>query len=231
MTPILHSLPKLLSLARSRNGLLAIVGLLVLLNGARLLNGKYAEVVQSVESKQALLGQYRMSTKDIDVVRARIQQLEARKKQFESHLFHGDTEKDVTSAMQIKLQEVLAKVGMTPESLSPVTKGGKESSGNPYGEVVIKIRLGGTLENFIKFLAELYKMEYLFRVENFTVKPFKKEDIKIFLELKGYYRLNEPPADKPAKAEPPKNEVSKKDTSNKDVLKAEDPAKKGDNRP
>ncbi len=224
MTSILHSLPKLLSLVRTRNGLLVIVGLLLLLNVARLLNGKYADIVQSVESKQALLGQYRMSTKDIDVVRSKIQQLEARKKQFEKHLFHGETEKDVTSAMQIKLQEVLAKVGLTPESLSPVTKGGKDSSGNPYGEVIIKIRLGGTLENFIKFLAELYKMEYLFRVENFTVKPFKKEDIKIFLELKGFYRLTEPP-----NSEPPKNETPKKETLKKDVSKQGDPGKKGDN--
>lgn len=226
MTPILHSLPKLLSLARSRNGLLTIVGLLVLLNGVRLLNGKYAEIVQSVESKQALLGQYRMSTKDIDAVRTKVQQLETRKKQFESHLFHGETEKDVTSAMQIKLQEILAKVGMTPESLSPATKGGKDNSGNPYGEVLIKIRLGGTLENFIKFLAELYKMEYLFRVENFTVKPFKKEDVKIFLELKGYYRTTEPP-----KSETSKDEIPKKESPKKDGLKTGDSGKKGDNRP
>lgn len=221
MTPILHSLPKLLSLARSRNGLLVIVGLLVLLNGVRLINGKYAEILQSVESKQALLGQYRMSTKDIDAVRSRIQQIEARKAQFEGHLFHGATEKDVTSAMQIKLQDVLAKVGLTPESLSPVTKGGKEGSGTTYGEVIIKIRLGGTLENFVKFLAELYKQEYLFKIENFTVKPFKKEDVKIFLELKGYYRLTEPPKNESPRDDPPKKESSK----------PADSAKKGDNRP
>lgn len=217
----LYSLPnKLLSMARSRNGLLVIVGLLLLLNVVRLINGKYAEILQGVESKQSLLGQYRMSTKDIDAVRARIQQLEAQKKQFESHLFVGATEKDVTSAMQIKLQDVLNQVGMTPESLSPATKGGKDD-GSSYGEVIIKIRLGGTLESFIKFLAALYKMEYLFKVDNFTVKPFKKEELKIFLELKGYYRLTEPPKDESGKKDAPKGEPQKKATS----------GKKGDNEP
>ena len=224
MTPM-PTLTKLLSLARTRNGLLVIVGLLLLMNAVRLINGKYADILQGVESKQALLGQYRMSTKDIDAVRAKIQQLEARKAQFEKHLFRGESEKDITSAMQIKLQEVLARVGMNPESLSPVTKGGKDD-GNPYGEVIIKIRLGGTLESFIKFLAELYKMEYLFRIENVTVKPLKKEEVKIFLELKGYFRLNEPPKDESAKNDTPKRESTKKEAPKKG-----DSGKKGDKEP
>lgn len=186
------TLSKILVFARSRNGLLVIVGVLLLMNGVRLINDKYAEAVQSVESKQALLGQYRMSTKDIEAVRTRVQQLSARQQQFESQLFQGASVRDVTSAMQIKLQEVLARVGLTPESLSPVTKGGKGSD-LPYGEVVIKVRLGGNLAGFMKFLSELYRMDRLFKVDNFTVKPFKKEELKIFLELKGYYRLDEPP--------------------------------------
>ncbi len=225
MTAIMHALSKLLSLARTRNGLLVIVGLLLLLNGVRLLNGKYADILQGVESKQALLGQYRMSTKDIEAVRTKIQQLETRKTQFETHLFRGETEKDVTSAMQIKLQEVLGLVGMNPESLSPATKGGKDD-GNAYGEVIIKIRLGGTIEGFVKFLAELYKMKYLFRVENVTVKPLKKEEVKIFLELKGYYRLNDPPQDDSGKSEPPKKDSPKKESSKKG-----DSGKKGDKAP
>lgn len=201
---------KLLSLARTRTGLLVIVGALLLLNGVRLLNGKYAEIQQSVESKQALLGQYRMSTKEIDAVRVRVQQLEARRAQFETHLFQGGSEKEVTSTMQIRLQDVLAQVGMNPESVSAVTKGGKDS-GNPYGEVVIKVRLGGTLEGFVKFLAQLYTMDVLFRVDNFTVKPFKKEELKIFLELKGFYRLTTPKAEAAAPSkEPPKREGQKK---------------------
>jgi len=221
------TLSKLLSLARTRNGLLVIVGLLLLMNAVRLINGKYADILQGVESKQALLGQYRMSTKDIDAVRAKIQQLEARKAQFEKHLFRGESEKDITSAMQIKLQDVLGRVGMNPESLSPspAAKGGKDDA-NPYGEVIIKIRLGGTLESFMKFLAELYKMEYLFRVENVTVKPLKKEEVKIFLELKGYYRLNEAPKSESAKSEAPKKESPKKEAA-----KQGDSGKKGDKAP
>lgn len=216
-------LPKLLGFVRTRNGLLSIVGLLLVLNGARLINGKYAEIHQTVESKQALLGQYRMSTKDLDAVRARVQQLEGRKTQFEAHLFQGASVKDVTSAMQIKLQEVLSQVGMNPESISPVTKGGKETD-TSYGEVSIKIRLGGTLENFIKFMAEIYKMNYLFRLENVTIKPFKNEELKIFLELKGYYRLNEP-------AKPPKEVTAKKEAPKKSEQKKGQSGKAGDKKP
>jgi hypothetical protein len=216
---------KLLSLARTRNGLLVVVGLLVLLNGVRLINGKYADILQGVESKQSLLGQYRMSTKDIDSVRVKTQQLEVRKTQFETHLFRGETEKDVTSAMQIKLQEVLGRVGMNPESLSPVSKGGKDD-GKPYGEVIIKIRLGGTIEGFVKFLAELYKMDYLFRVENVTVKPLKKDEVKIFLELIGYYRLNDSPKDQPSSKDAPKKDLPAKETS-----KHGDSGKKGTKEP
>jgi hypothetical protein len=209
----MHQLTRLLSLARTRNGLLVIVGALLLLNGSRLINGKYAEIQQAVASKQALLGQYRMSTKDIEALRIRSKQLEASKAQFESHLFSAATERDATSAMQIRLQDVMAKVGMNPESVSAVSKGGKDS-GNPYGAVSIKVRLGGNLESFVKLLAQLYKMDTLFRVENFTVKPFKKEELKIFLELKGYYRLTEPPPDKDTpKKEPSKRELQKKGDS------------------
>lgn len=209
MNNIMHHLTRLLNLARTRNGLLVIVGALLLLNGFRLINGKYAEIQQAVASKQALLGQYRMSTKDIEALRARSQQLEARKAEFESHLFSGVTEKDVTSAMQIRLQEVMARVGMNPESVSAVGRGGKDS-GNPYGAVSIKVRLGGNLDGFVKLLAELYRMNTLFRVENFTVKPFKKEELKIFLELKGYYRLIEPPD---ATTEPAKRALQNKGDS------------------
>jgi len=225
VTPLLPSLTKLISLARTRNGLLVIVGLLVLLNAVRLINSKYADILQGVESKQALLGQYRMSTKDIDTLRAKIQQLEIRKAQFETHLFRGETEKDVTSAMQIKLQEVLGRVGLNPESLSPATKGGKED-GTAYSEVVIKIRLGGTLENFMKFLAELYKMDSLFRLENLTIKPLKKEEVKIFLELKGYYLLNDPPKEESANKDTVKKEAGKKVPAKKG-----DASKNGDNAP
>jgi len=210
------NLSKLLALARTRNGLLVIVGSLLLLNAVRLINGKYAEVLHSVESKQALLGQYRMTTKDIETVLARVQEIETRKNQFESHLFQAATEKDVTSAMQIKLQDVMTKVGLSPESVNAGGKGGKDAN-SPYGAVSIKVRLGGTLDNFMKLLAEIYKMDTLFRVDSFTIKPFKKEELKIFLELKGFYRLTEPTKEKePQKKEPPKRENQKKgDSSHK----------------
>ncbi len=180
------NLSKLLALARTRNGLMIIAGVLLALNAIRLINGKYAEVLQTVESKQALLGQYQMATQDLAGERARVQQFEARKSQFETHLFPGNSERDVTSNMQIKLQEVMTRVGIIPEAISAMPKPGgakDKDSGNPYGEVLVKVRLGGNLDNFIKFLAELPKMDNLLVLDNVTIKPFK---------MRGYYRLPEP---------------------------------------
>lgn len=212
------NLPRLVALIRSRNGLLVVAGILLLLNGVRLINGKYAEISQSVESKQALLEQYRMSSKDLVALRARIQQLDSRKGQFERYLFSGQEEKEVTSAMQIKLQEALGRAGLTPESLSPAPSRGSKEVANAYGEVQIKLRVGGTQEGLLKFLLELAKMESLFVVDNITVKPFKKEELKVFLELRGFYRLPAPPeGPAPVKREP--------------VKKASESGKKGGGRP
>ena len=174
--------------ARSRNGLIAIASVLVLLNVGRYATNTYLDVLAGIESKQALLGQHRISTRNIDKLRKRIAQLEQRKKEFDTHLFTGATRKEVTSAMQIKLQEILGSSGLSPESLRPLSKSRKVSD-MYYGEVIIKLRLSGSLDDFIRFLAGLYRSNYLFKIENFTIKPYKKKELKVFLELKGYYRL------------------------------------------
>lgn len=198
------NLSRLLALARTRNGLLVIAGVLLALNAIRLVNGKYAEAIQRVESKQALLGQYRMSTRDLDGERARVQQLEARRTQFEKRLFPGTQEREVTSNMQIRLQEVMTKVGIIPEAISALPKPGgakDKEAGNPYGEVLVKVRLGGNLDNFVKLLAALPKMDNLLVVDNVTIKPFKKDELKVFLEMRGYYRQPEPPKETGGKKE------------------------------
>ncbi len=125
------------------------------------------------------------------MVLSRIKQLEERRQQFDEHLFTGTSKKDISSAMQLKLQELLSGAGLNPESLRPLATGGKKGDEKPYGEVVVKIRLTGELDAFMRFLISLYNEKYLFKIENFTFKPFKKTQLKVFLELKGFYRLTE----------------------------------------
>jgi len=173
---------------KSRNVLIALAVLLVVLNVGRLANDKYAESVDAIESKQALLGQYQISTQNIDFLRRRIKHLEEQKRKFDAFLFTGASRKEVTSEMQIKLQEIISSSGLNAESLRPNNKSSKEDD-KYYGEVIVKIRVTGSQEDLMKFLSSLYRLNYLFKIENFTLKPFKKTELKVFLELKGFYRL------------------------------------------
>ena len=183
-------LPQLLALLRSRTALIALaVGLLVL-NVGRLATNQYLDFLQGIESKRALLGQYQISTQNIDSLRQRIQLLEQKKNKFDTYLFIGANRQEITSAMQIKIQEILGAAGLSPESLRP-TNSRSDDKDKQYGEVVIKVRISGTLEDFIKFMASMYHQKYLFKVDNFTIKPFKKKELKIFLELKGFYKIKE----------------------------------------
>lgn len=187
----MNRLAQIIAVLRTRNGLLVVVGILALLNVGRLAVGKYHEVFEGIESKQALLDQYRISTQNIEALRLRIKQLEDRRRQFNKYMFTGTSKDDIASAMQLKIQELLGAAGLSPESLRPVVKGREKGDDKIYGEVTVKIRLSGELEGFMKFLSSLYRLNYLFKIENFTLKPFKNRDLKVFLELKGYYLLAE----------------------------------------
>lgn len=179
---------QILTRLRSRTGLMIVAGILVALNIARLGTGKYHEIMKGIDTKQALLGQYQITTKNLDMLRGEMKQLEVRQRQFDGHLFAGESQNEITSAMQIKLQEILGASGLSPESLRPTNRISKDKN-LTYGEVSIKLRLTGKLADFLKFLSALYKMNYFFKIENFTLKPFKKDQLKIFLEIKGFYRL------------------------------------------
>jgi Tfp pilus assembly protein PilO len=186
-----NRLAQIIALLRTRNGLIFLVGVLLVLNIGRFAYSRYQEAREGIESKQALLDQYKISTKSLDSLREKIRQLEDRRRQFDGYLFTGTDKEDIASAMQLKLQELLGAAGLTPESLRPLSKSGGKDDNKRYGEVVVKIRLTGELDNFMKFLASLYRLDYLFKVENFTLKPFKKTELKVFLELKGFYHLAE----------------------------------------
>jgi len=184
--------PQILAILRSRNALIGLAVGLLLLNLGRFATNHYLDFLSGIESKKALLGQYQITTKNIEVLRKRIKSLEKQKTSFDSHLFVGANRQEITSAMQIKIQEMLAKAGLSPESIRPTNRR-RDEKNKQYGEVVIKVRLSGELESFIKFMAEVYRQKYLFKVDNFTLKPYKKKNLKVFLELKGFYKLASAP--------------------------------------
>lgn len=178
---------------RSRTGLIIIAGVLAALNIGRLGVEKYHAILNGIDSKQALLGQYQMTTRNLDTLRKEIKQLEVRRRNFDAHLFTGESRNEITSAMQIKLQGILGAAGLNPESLRPTNMRRKGDEHKAYGEVVINISLTGKLDNLLKFFSELYKFNYFFKIENFSLRPFKNDELRVFLGLKGFYRLTSPP--------------------------------------
>jgi len=84
---------------------------------------------------------------------------------------------------------MLKNSGLSMESLRPSIGSAK---GNAIGEIDLDMRLSGTLNQFADFIASLYKLPQFYKIESFTLKPIKDESIQIFLEIKGYYQVNQP---------------------------------------
>jgi hypothetical protein len=80
---------------------------------------------------------------------------------------------------------------LSPESLRPSYRSNQDKN-KVYGEVLVKIRLTGRLDNIVKFLALVYKSNYFLKIDNFTFKAFRNNQLKVFMAVKGFYRLTKP---------------------------------------
>lgn len=168
--------------------LLSIGALLLLVNLFRLAWGAYTGLTQDVEANRELLTQYQTTVSELPNLKKRVGRQKQRAIQLEKYLFSGNSEEEVSSAMQIMLQEQVTKAGLEPESIRPMATG-KKNPIRDFNEIEIKIRLAGTLNQLMDFLSELYKSDKVFQVESFTLKPYKKNEMKIFLDMKGFYSL------------------------------------------
>ncbi len=168
---------------------LAVGGLLLLLNLGRLAVGTYQNQLDEVEAQQNLLMQYQKTADKLPALKKRVARLEQQGKKLEKFLFTGKTEEEISSSMQIMLQKMVTKAGLEPESIRPLKSSSKKDPQSIH-EISIKIRLAGNLNQLIDLLAGLYRSKNLFQVENFTIKPYKQTDMKIFLDLKGFYKLS-----------------------------------------
>lgn len=166
---------------------MVVLALFLILNIGRLAMGYYQNQKEEVESQVGLLNQYRKAVALQPQLKKRAMQLEKRAKQFDRYLFSGSSVEEISSAMQIMLQNKVANAGLEPESIRPMRQGAK---GKPdeTEDLVIKMRLSGSLDQFVAFLANLYRSRELIKIEAFSLKPYKG-GLKISLDVKGFYHL------------------------------------------
>ncbi len=168
--------------------LLALGALLLLFNLGRLAWGTYQGQLEELQAQRDLLDQYQETVSSLPVLKKKVARLQQRANQLKKGLFVAVSEEEVSSIMQIMLQELVTKSGLAPESIRPLVTGGK-SAPRDFHEIAIKMRLSGTMNQLMAFISDLYRSDRLFRVESFTLKPYKKAEMKVFLDIKGYYAL------------------------------------------
>lgn len=184
----MRSLSQLYGRFRTKPFLIGIAVLLLVLNLGKATVSYFAGRQAEVESRLALLEQHRLTAGKLSACKEKVLWLEARKKQLDVYLFSGDTPEEIASAMQILLQDKVARAGLEPESLRPILRSEKDKDAT-VGEIAVKLRLNGTLNEFSEFIVALYRSKQLFTIESFILKPYKNTKLKILLDLKGYYRL------------------------------------------
>lgn len=176
-----------------RTVLVAIAVLLLVIYAGRWVNDAYDARRIELDNRLNRLGQYRLVTAKAEMYERRLQNLLAQKEQVDPYFFSGADDNKLSSAMQLKIQALVVKAGLQAESIRPVLQKneGRDDEESDYGlgEVLIKTRLAGTLNGFIGFLAELYRSETFFGIDSISLRPYRNSELKIFIELRGYYVL------------------------------------------
>ena len=184
--------------------LIAGAVILLLLNMGRIVNTSFETRQTELESKILRLERHKRISGSADELDKKLARLLKQKEQAEKHFFKGETDDKIVSAMQLRIQSMVGRAGMQSESIRPIKqkKEAKDKEGDEVsvlGEVLIKARLVGSISSFMDFLASLYRGNEFFKVENFSLKPYRKSGLKIFIELRGYYLLPEEKQDKDQK--------------------------------
>jgi len=176
-----------------RNLLIVTAILLMIIYAGQWINDTYDARQLEIENRLNLLGQYRLVTRKADIYKDRLQHLLEAKERVGKYFFTGEDDNRLSSAMQLKIQALVAKSGLQAESIRPVMQKNegqdKAEKGYTLGEVLIKTRLAGTLGQFVDFMAELYRSEEFFGIESISLRPYRNTGLKIFVELRGYYVL------------------------------------------
>ncbi len=188
----MKALPELFHRLDRRTLLLAAAALLLLLNLGRFGWLAFSHWQTTIDDRANQLLKYRKAVARIETLRQEVAQMERQEAALRGYLFTANSEEDAASAMQVMLQDEVVKAGLEPEFLQPsLNAATPTTSDRKQGKntIVIKLRLGGTLNNFAQFIQSLYRSKKLFTIESFTLKSYKKDEVKIFLEVKGHYAL------------------------------------------
>jgi Tfp pilus assembly protein PilO len=163
---------------------------LLVANLGRLGLGYFDSRQEELEERMAMLAQYRETVQRLPEIEERVVLLARQQQQLESFLFHGENEEKIASAMQIMLQSEVNNAGLEPEFIQPVRKGeGGGGDRKEHGEIVIKIRMSGALNDLGKFLHSRYASKQFLRIESISIKPFRPGELKISLDVRGYYKI------------------------------------------
>ena len=152
--------------------------------GLNYLDSRQAEL----EDRMAMLAQYRDAVQRFPEIEDRVALLVRQQQQLESFLFQGENEEKIASAMQIMLQSEVNDAGLEPEFIQPV-RAGEGGDRKEHGEIAIKIRMSGALNDLGRFLHNRYASKQFFRIESLSVKPFRPGELKISLDVRGYYKI------------------------------------------
>ena len=141
-----------------------------------------------LEDRMTMLAQYREAVHRLPEIEDRVALLARQQQQLESFLFQGENEEKVASAMQIMLQSEVSNAGLEPEFIQPV-RAGEGGDRKEHGEIAIKIRMSGALNDLGRFLHSRYASPRFFRIESLSITPFKPGELKISLDVRGYYKI------------------------------------------
>jgi hypothetical protein len=190
----MNSLPRVLHRIGGRGLLLSLVGLLLLVKLGFELQGAYKAAQGELENRQASLARYRKLTGKAPELKSQLQSLTAEREKLGKVLFTGSSEENIISAMQLDLQALVTTAGLESETIRPIKqKNAREVGGVPgLGEVAIKASLNGTLAGYQALLAELYGSGKFYKIEAVTLSPYKKSDLKILIDLRGYFVTTAP---------------------------------------
>lgn len=173
-----------------RHHLLAGVALVLLVaNLGRWGFGYFESRQEELADRMEVLAQYREAVQRLPEIEDRVALLARQQQELESFLFQGENEEKIASAMQIMLQSEVSNAGLAPEFIQPLrtAEGGDRKE---HGEVAIKVRMSGSLNDLGQFLHSRYASKQFFRIESLTVKPFRAGELTISLDVRGYYKIS-----------------------------------------
>lgn len=221
----MNSLSRVFDRIGSRGLLLGLVGLLLLIKVGLNLQETYQAEQDDLARRQANLLKFRKLTGKIPELKAQLQRLTAERDRLAKALFTGSNEENILSAMQLDLQALVTTAGLEAETIRPVKQKNERETGGQagLGEVLVKASLNGTLAGYSALLAELYGSGKFYKIEAVTLTPNKKTDLKILLDLRGYFVTTAPevaasveggatsgkPAENPGKENPGKENPGK----------------------